>query len=289
MGKETSIQWADSTLNLQMGCDGCELWNNARRICYAGNKTDFDRHGAKGWPARFESPELFLDRLPEALRWGDLAGCRRPEKPWLDGLPRIVFLNDMGDTFSKKLALDWMKEVLPAMAASRHKWLLLTKRPSRAVEFSRLHPFPDNFWIGTSVTSNATASRVRQLRDVQGGSFRFVSFEPLWENLSAEVFEGIDWAIFGGESGRNDATPTNMEWLLNGAKAAAHAGARVFMKQIGTRPYFRAWIEGRGVQDVGFRIKDSHGGDWREWPQELRIRQMPIVYVAPSETQQSLL
>lgn len=36
MGKETAIQWCDSTLNLQAGCDGCELWNGSRRSCYAG-------------------------------------------------------------------------------------------------------------------------------------------------------------------------------------------------------------------------------------------------------------
>ena len=30
MGEQTAIQWADSTLNLSMGCDGCELWRAAK-------------------------------------------------------------------------------------------------------------------------------------------------------------------------------------------------------------------------------------------------------------------
>lgn len=297
MSRNTRIQWADSTLNLQMGCDGCELWNATRRVCYAGVMTDHETHGAKGWPKRFDEPELFLDRLPEALKWGDLTGDARPDKPWMDGLPRIVFLNDMGDTFSKKLPLDWLAPLLPAMGASRHQWLLLTKRPSRAVEFSRQHPFPPNFWLGTSVTSNATKARAAQLRQVEGGGPRFVSFEPLWENLDHDVFEGLSWAIFGGESGsltsagstRPSAGRTNLEWILNGVKAARHAGARAFVKQLGTKPYFRAWIEGQGEREVNFPVKDSHGGEMREWPGELRVREMPILNIPKPPEQTSLL
>lgn len=42
MGRETKIEWCDSTLNLQMGCDGCELWNPAAGVkhCYAGTLTN---------------------------------------------------------------------------------------------------------------------------------------------------------------------------------------------------------------------------------------------------------
>ena len=50
MGDKSTIQWCDSTLNLQMGCDGCELWNHSRRICYAGRMIDGDpSHGKRGF------------------------------------------------------------------------------------------------------------------------------------------------------------------------------------------------------------------------------------------------
>ena len=41
MGERTQIEWADSTLNLEMGCDGCELWNLEASVkrCYAGTLT----------------------------------------------------------------------------------------------------------------------------------------------------------------------------------------------------------------------------------------------------------
>lgn len=95
-----------------MGCDGCELWNNKRRICYAGRQTE-GRTGFKGWPkGGFSEPELFLDRLEPALKWGPPTAGENEHKPWLNGLPRIIFLNDMGDTFSKKLPQNWMAPIL---------------------------------------------------------------------------------------------------------------------------------------------------------------------------------
>src|SRR3990167_2456987 len=108
------ISWCDSTLNLMMGCGGCELWNGARKSCYAGVMTERQVRGdhfalhSKGWPEAFDAPQLFPHRLPEALAWPDLTGKDRLEKPWLNGLPRIVFLNDMGDTFTDQLPPDWL-------------------------------------------------------------------------------------------------------------------------------------------------------------------------------------
>ena len=124
MSKDTNIEWADSSLNLQMGCDGCELRNLKAGInsCYAGTLTD--RYGGtnKGFPKSFEEPVLFLDRIVEMMKWKTLTGKERPKKPWLDGLPRIVFLNDMGDTFTESLPLDWMAEkCLPMECPKGHK------------------------------------------------------------------------------------------------------------------------------------------------------------------------
>lgn len=283
MSKDSPIQWCDSSLNLQMGCDGCELWNGKKRVCYAGIQIDGDGTkrglaGVKGWPTSFGAPALFPHRLEPALKWKDLTGTERPDKPWMNGLPRIIFLNDMGDTFSKKLPLEWMADHLDAMSKSPHQFLVLTKRPSRAVEFSRKHPFPDNFWIGTSVTSRDTEGRVAQLLQVEGGRLKFVSFEPLWSEISAKAFEGVQWSIFGGESGANP-TRTCMDHIAQGMHNAVVAGSKVFVKQLGARPYF--WGSLTDPADdltptaIDFTVKDSHGGDWNEWPEALRVREMP--------------
>jgi hypothetical protein len=99
MAAQTDIQWCDSTGNIQMGCEGCELVkgkNKNNPKCYA--KVMTDRYGGKniGFPAVFEHPKLFLHRLPKIINWPDLTGKDRPDKPWLNGMPRVVFLNDMG-------------------------------------------------------------------------------------------------------------------------------------------------------------------------------------------------
>lgn len=278
MAKETEIQWADSTLNLQMGCDGCELWTPKKRICYAGLMIDGEFGGRKGWPKSFGEPELFLDRLEPALKWSDLCGVERPKKPWISkSMPRLIFLNDMGDTFSKLLPLDWMAPLLPAMGASPHQFLLLTKRPSRAVEFSRQHPFPSNFWIGTSVTSAATAGRVEQLQHVQGGGLKFVSFEPIYTEIPEACFDGIQWAIFGGESGK-DPQPTCMDHIAVALNTARALGVAPFVKQLGGKPYFHATLgdpDDEHPSNVNFNVIDNHGGRMEEWPDFFQVREFP--------------
>ena len=119
MGQTTKIEWCDSTLNLLVGCSGCELFPDH---CYAAELVG--RYaGQKGWPADFTKPELFLDRLNMALRWPDLSGVERPDKPWLDGRPRMIFVNDLGDTFSPAVRVDQLDALVPvflAMAESPH-------------------------------------------------------------------------------------------------------------------------------------------------------------------------
>jgi protein gp37 len=290
MSQHSPIQWCDSSLNLQMGCDGCELWNEKKKSCYAGVQIDGDGvrpgfKGQKGWPTSFGEPALFPHRLPPALKWKDLTGTDRPDKPWMNGLPRIIFLNDMGDTFSKKLPLEWMAEHLPAMAQSPHQFLVLTKRPSRAVEFSKQYPFPKNFWIGTSVTSDKTENRVEQLLQVQGGRLKFVSFEPLWSAINPKVFVGVQWAIFGGESGK-DAKRCNVRHIREGLESCEANRVKAFVKQMGSNVHDET-LAHPDLSDLAvstalaqgllkMELRDSHGGDWSEWADDLRVREMPI-------------
>jgi len=60
MAKGTKIEWADDTVNAEMGCDGCELWDpkNEVRICYAGLQTErmLSKGPLKGWPRTFDEP-----------------------------------------------------------------------------------------------------------------------------------------------------------------------------------------------------------------------------------------
>jgi protein gp37 len=271
MGKDTAIQWCDSSLNLEMGCDGCELWNVKAGVkrCYAGLLTRWPP-GKPGWPEAFDRPQVFPERLPKALRWPDLRGVSRPNKPWIPALlPRVVFLNDMGDTFTDSLPLDWLAPYLEPLAASRHVFILLTKRPRRMAEFFSRHRVPANFWLCTSLTNRASLKRIEPLLQIDA-PVRGLSVEPLWEELHLDEVKGLErlhWVKVGGESGA-DAKPCEVAWIRRVARDCASAGLAVFIKQLGANAVHNG---------VPLGLKDGHGADWTEWPEDLRVRQMPLL------------
>ena len=141
MSVKTKIQWCDSTVNPTMGCDGCEIWGSQRKTCYAG--TLHVRFGGvtPGYAPRFEEVTLFPGRVAEACGWSDLAGKARADKPWLDGLPRLIFVSDMSDSLSAAVPFEFLRDEIVLNVAGergrRHRWLWLTKRPDRMAKFSR--------------------------------------------------------------------------------------------------------------------------------------------------------
>jgi protein gp37 len=276
MGVKTPIQWCDSTLNIQMGCDGCELWNPRAgvRKCYAGVMTE-RWAGTKGWPEAFDRPKLFPERLPVVTGWRDLAGKARPDKPWIrPDLPRVVFLDDVGDTFTESLPEDWLAPFLGPLAASRHVYVLLTKRPQKMAGFFGRHgPVPHNFWLCTSVTNRASLPRVGHLAAIDSPVLG-LSVEPLWEGIDWAGVPGVDrvrWVKIGGESdqdsGKDDPpAPCDLARVRETRDFFLGRGVPVFVKQLGAIP-----VEG----GRRLKLRDGHGGDWDEWPPDLRVREMP--------------
>ena len=186
-----------------MGCDGCELWNPTAGIkhCYAGTLHRI-RKNHPGFAHPFESPTLFLDRLAQGLKWKNLTDTDRPDRPWLNGFPRLIFCNDMGDTFTESLSIDWLRECIEPMEASSHQWLILTKRPHRMRQFFKeFGHVPANFWLGTSVSSRENVQRLGELQQIDHSGIRFLSYEPAIGPLGPVDLSGISWVIFGGESG----------------------------------------------------------------------------------------
>ena len=117
MGRKTTIPWCDSSVNPVVGCDGCELHHAGveESHCYAARLVA--RYaGRPGWPASFDKPAIFAGRIEQACRWSNLTGKDRPDKPWLNGYPRTIFLGDLGDAFTESLPADWLTPYLVPMA-----------------------------------------------------------------------------------------------------------------------------------------------------------------------------
>jgi protein gp37 len=283
MAIDTNIQWCDSTCNPTMGCDGCELWTLKVRACYAGRL--HVRFGGvnKGLSPTFEQLTFWPRRMMKAARLRDLTGVRREEKPWLDCLPRLIFVSDMSDALSAAAPFDFLEKEIIETAMSeegrRHQWLWLTKRPDRMAKFfehlrEKGVNWPRNLWAGTSITTQITTSRIPHLLRVgDKDTIRFLSVEPQHEPIDlSRWLPRLDWIIQGGESGRNDH-PFDITWALDLIDQCRRHGVAYFLKQLGTVVL---------RNDERLRFEDRHAGDWDEWPTELRVRQLPI---APPVTQ----
>ena len=251
MAVHTSIEYLDSTLNIGVGCDGCELWTKKPvlqpdgtmkliRTCYAGNLVD--RYaGLPGWPVSFDTPTLFLHRLLSAENWQDLRGSKRPDKPWLDGLPRIIFLNDLGDTFTASFPDDYLitpakelrgRKPLDVLAGLTAIIAMFTKRPDRMLKLFERVECPQNIMPITSITGPETAYRAAQVQKINA-RWKALSVEPLLRGLGDAIALGeFDWVLAGAESGPN-RRPPDFEGLRELVfRCSFLRRTRLFMKQI---------------------------------------------------------
>jgi protein gp37 len=246
MSIATKIQWCDSTCNPTMGCEGCELWNakTGVKTCYAGMLHVRFGGVTKGYSPTFEELTFWPGRMAEAARWRELTGTARKDKPWLDGLPRLIFVSDMSDALSATVPFDFLEEEVVRTVTSsdgqRHQWLWLTKRPDRMAQFSIMLKakgvsWPENLWAGTSITTQATTSRIKHLLRVGDEStIRFLSVEPQREVIAlGEWLPRLGWIIQGGESGRG-ANPFQLEWAHDLIGQCREAGVACFLKQLGS-------------------------------------------------------
>lgn len=220
MAGDSSIEWTEATWNPTTGCTrvspGC-------RNCYAAAMSKrLKAMGMKKYRDEFEFAQHDGEvELP--LRW------KRP---------RLVFVNSMSDLFHEDAEDGFILRCFETMErADWHTYQVLTKRPERMARFSKMlaerrgGAVPRHVWMGTSVEDNRAAQRIKDLRRVRC-SVRFVSFEPLLEEIRGVDLSGIDWAIIGGESGPRHR-PIEKGWVKGLIRQCRRYGVRVFFKQWG--------------------------------------------------------
>lgn len=244
-----------------------------RSKCYAmllGAK----RAGRKGYADKFEEPKLFPGRMAEAASWGPPTDRERSAKPWL-GAKRLIFISDMGDALSRNIPFEFLKrEIIDNVTSAngqRHIWLWLTKQPRRMAEFARWLEdrgitWPENLVAMTTVTSSKTLGRIAQLMTVPS-RFRGLSVEPLFGPVTLPL-KGIDWVIVGGGSDVL-AEPFHVEWALDIRQQCPQARCSFFLKQLGRHAFY-------GGKPLEFC--DKHGGDWTEWREDWRVREIPAEF-----------
>ena len=215
MSTKTSIEWTEQTWNPAVGCSkispGCVH-------CYAEVMARRLRAmGVKGYENGFRLT-LLPERLPEPLK-------RKT--------PTVYFVNSMSDLFHEEIPDSYLEQVLAVIRqAPQHTFQILTKRAERMAAFFRGHQPPPNVWLGVTVENRAHGlPRLDALRQIPA-AVRFVSVEPLLEDLGEVDLSGIDWVIVGGESGPK-ARPMQREWVLNMQRLCDEQGVAFFFKQWG--------------------------------------------------------
>lgn len=262
------------------GCFAC--YSGVLHLRYGADHTQPGKRTNPGYARVFEHPELFPGRMVAAARWSDLRETVRSDKPWLNGLPRTLFISDMGDALSAGIPFDYLhREVIDVVNSSegqRHLWLWLTKRPARMAQFDAWLAeqgidWPENLVAMTSVTSQSTVCRVDQLKRVRA-RFKGLSVEPLFSAVELPL-GGIDWCIVGGESGPYAQT-FDLAWARRIIAQCRASDTAPFIKQLGRRA-----VE----NSRSLTLRDSHGGDWSEWPDDLRVRELPAGFRQPAFVQ----
>jgi protein gp37 len=253
--------------------------------------------------------------------------------------PRRIFVNSMSDLFHDSLSNEDIDRVFGVMHACEfmgrgafqgHVFQVLTKRAERMADYLRqdrrqewakwavhygggidpdglwdqiamrktLHP---RIWLGVSVGNCAGRKRIRVLRETPA-AVRFLSCEPLLEDLGGFFMTGIHWVIVGGESGAK-ARPMEAAWVRKLIRQCRQQGVACFVKQMGSNVVDRNDAGFNGEDDGGWHsaveyggqirveeldtgyqgapvrihLRDRKGGEMAEWPEDLRIREFPEV------------
>ena len=243
MTTQSRIEWTEQTWNPTTGCTkvspGC-------KHCYAEVMARrLQAMGAGGYDAGFEL----------AMHPGRLG------QPLARKKPTVYFVNSMSDLFHEDIPDKFLDEVFGVIRATpQHTYQILPKRAERLPRYFARRKCPDNVWLGVSVEDRAYGlPRIDQLRRVKA-HIRFLSVEPLLEDLGEINLHDIHWVIVGGESGPK-ARPMQPHWVENIRHQCDDAGVAFFFKQWGG---WGADGKKRSKKENGRLL---HGKTWDQMPQ----------------------
>lgn len=219
MSASSNIEWTDATWNPVRGCTkispGCAH-------CYAETFAERFR-GVAGHPYEqgFDL-KLVPKKLYEPLSWAS---------------PKTIFVNSMSDLFHPGVPDQYIERVAQVMEmANWHTYQVLTKRHERLrdllrTKLARFAAMP-HIWWGVSVENKKHGlPRIEALREAPAAT-RFLSIEPLLEDLGTLDLRGINWVIVGGESGAG-ARLMDRAWVESIRGQCDAAGVAFFFKQWG--------------------------------------------------------
>jgi len=219
---------ATGCTKISLGCQHCYAERMAKRLA-----------GRYGYPKNNPfKVTLHPDRLEHPLKWKK---------------PLMVFLCSMSDYFHEDVPEDYIFQVLNIIKqCPQHTFQILTKRSERMLNISqKIKQWPFNAWLGVTVEAKKYKTRIDHLKQVNA-SIKFLSCEPLLEDLGEIELYGIDWVIVGGESGPK-SRPMNYKWVT-------HIRDQCLAKNV---PYFFKQWGGKNKKANGRTLE---GKEWTQIP-----------------------
>ena len=206
-----SIEWASWTWNPVTGCEhGCR-YCYARTMAHRFKKIFPNGFAPTFYPERLAAPAN--TKVPKSNHTGD----------------RSVFVVSMGDLFGDWVQQEWIDQVLDVVRNQKQwNYLFLTKNPKRLVDID----WPNNSWVGTTVDCQARVKPAEDAFEKIKASVKFVSCEPLNEELQFERLDLFDWVIIGARSQTSGAPAMQPEpgWVRSLIGQAWAAGCQVYCK-----------------------------------------------------------
>lgn len=226
------------------------------------------------------SPTLMLKHKRVITLRVDAIGCQSGTNPYAGGFnnvtcipdrlkepksikkPSLIFVNSMADYLHSDVPDEFNDAIFQVVReCPKHQFQFLTKRSQRMAEYFAIRSVPDNAWIGVSVEDKRYGlPRVDDLRKVKAKN-RFLSIEPLLEDLGDFDLTGINWVIVGGESVAKKYAARRMmpEWVDSIQRQCHAQGVAFFFKQWGN------WHpDGTWSRNKDFNL--LHGREWNEMP-----------------------
>ena len=263
MAENSAIEWTHHTMNFWVGCTAL---SPACDHCYA-----------EAWAKRTGHPELWTGerRRTSATLWQQpLKWDRRCAAA---GTRERVFTNSLADFLDNQVPSRWRDEAWHRIDQCRNlDWMVLSKRPENG---PKMLPGPaigapswgdgwPNVWMGTTVEDRARVRRIGALRRIPA-KVRFLSCEPLLEDLGELDLTGIHLVIVGGESGPG-ARPMHPGWARSIRDQCAAASVPFFFKQRGSWVALRDPDDGEWPTDTESMIRLTYSGERHDggWPMQ---------------------
>lgn len=214
---DSTIEWTTKTWNPTTGCTKI---SQECKFCYAETLTNRYMKNPKQekYKQGFGVFVMHENALNDPYEW------KKSE---------TVFVNSMSDLFHEKITLDFLKKVFKVMNDTpNHTYQILTKREDILEKYSDELEWTDNIWMGISVGEAKSVNKIKSLASC-GAKHKFLSVEPLIEELPDLDLTGVEWVIVGGESGSNKVRRLEKDWVLKVKKNCKEQGVPFFFKQWG--------------------------------------------------------